>query len=424
MTDFRAEVELTDSGNRPAAAAPLAEWLAWLESIHPVSIDMGLERVSAVAERLALRDINKPLVLVGGTNGKGSTVAMLSAIYMAAGFRVGAYTSPHISDFRERITLNGQMADERAIVEALAFVESGREPQTLTYFEYTTLAAMRVFLQADCDVLLFEVGLGGRLDATNIWDADCSVVTSIALDHESYLGTDVSVIATEKAAIARRGKTLVLGEVDPPESLFTYVAKQGIKLRHIGAKPLEMLPESSLNGDHQRRNAGCAVAVVDVMQARLPVAPEAVQVALNSAYLPARFERLNLDGVDVVMDVAHNPAGAAALCHTWKETFGNTQAQLVFAALDDKDIAGIVNALSPIAAHWHCVALQEARAGSLDGLAKQITSIVQSPVSVYTDTRTAWQQARNQAQSGGQVVLVAGSFHTIEAVRLVAKHEE
>ena len=239
----------------PDTLAPLSTWLTWLETIHPVAIDMGLDRVSLVADRLGLRPVSKPLILVGGTNGKGSTVAMLSAIYTAAGYRVGTYTSPHISDFRERIRINGEMAAADDIVEALAYVEARRAPQTLTYFEYTTLAAMRVFLQKQCDVYVMEVGLGGRLDATNLWDADCSVVTSIALDHEEYLGSDISVIATEKAAIGRPDRVLVVGQSEPPESLFSYTLDQAIRVVYVGGLSPDSLPVTSLKGAHQRRNA-------------------------------------------------------------------------------------------------------------------------------------------------------------------------
>ncbi len=397
----------------PSTAAPLDEWLAWLETIHPVAIDMGLERVSQVADRLQLRPISCPLVLVGGTNGKGSTVAMLSAIYRAAGFRVGAYTSPHINDFRERIRIDGEMASERDVVDALAFVEAGRAPETLTYFEYTTLAAMRVFTQARCDVCLLEVGLGGRLDATNLWDADCSVVTSIALDHEDYLGSDISVIATEKAAIGRSGRTLVVGEPDPPASLSAFATAEGIQLKHVGRLAADSLPVTNLQGAHQRRNAACAVKVVDTLQARLPVATEAMRAALLTIGIPARFEQLEHDGVTVIMDVAHNPAGAEALCRTWQQVFAGRRAEVIFAALADKDIEGIVTALEPLVAHWHCLQLDGGRAMSLEQLAKTVQGVSKQALSQYDKAAEAWQAASAAARKGGGLVLVAGSFHTI-----------
>ncbi len=401
----------------PALGASLAQWLRWLETIHPVAIDMGLERVSEVADRLQLRPVQKPLVLVGGTNGKGSTVAMLSAIYTAAGYRVGAYCSPHIHDFRERIRINGQMAEASHIVEALAFVEAQRTPQSLTYFEYTTLAAMRVFLQCQCDVYLLEVGLGGRLDATNIWDADCSVVTSIALDHEAYLGSDISVIATEKAAIGRADRTLVVGEVDPPDSLWSFAREQGINLEHVGGWPAQDLPRTRLPGQHQRRNAGCAVSVVKQLQARLPVPEALITKGLMQASVPARFERHERNGVTLIMDVAHNPAAARALAETWREQLGEAHGQVVFSVLNDKDIDRIVDALNPVAAAWHCIELDGPRTQAVSDLANAVRQRAQAPVTAYHSIDKAVHCALEAAQSSANAVLVAGSFHTIAAVQ-------
>lgn len=378
---------------------------------------MGLDRVGQVADRLNMRPVNKPLVLVGGTNGKGSTVAMLSAIYAAAGYRVGSYTSPHIIDFRERIRINGEMAPAADIVQALAHVEAGRHPQTLTYFEYTTLAAMQVFVQHQCDVYVLEVGLGGRLDATNLWDADCSVVTSIALDHEEYLGSDVSVIATEKAAIGRTAKPLVVGDPAPPKSLFEYAKNHDIPVDHVGAVDPEKLPQSALKGAHQKRNSGCAVAVVAHLQHRLPVEERAVDQALSNVTIPGRFEKVQLDGVSALFDVAHNPAGAAALAAAFKDEFGDTRAQVLFACMADKDLTGILDALSPVAAHWHCVPLDIPRALKAKDLSQQINTGSIGSASAYSSAEDACSAAINAAAEKGQPLLIAGSFFTIADVR-------
>jgi dihydrofolate synthase/folylpolyglutamate synthase len=401
----------------PSSSEPLSEWLAWLETIHPLSIDMGLERVGQVADRLGMRPVSSPLVLVGGTNGKGSTVSMLAAIYVAAGYRVGSYTSPHIHDFRERIQVDGEMAKASEIVDALAFVEGGREPQTLTYFEYTTLAAMRVFQQRQCDVYVLEVGLGGRLDATNLWDADCSVVTSIALDHEDYLGSDLSVIATEKAAIGRQNKVLVVGDPDPPKSLHRFAEGQGIIVDHVGALSETELPRTGLAGIHQRRNAACAVAVVNTLAKRLPVNKSTLRQALLGVVIPARFEELVIQGVPVLLDVAHNPAGASALAVAWSERYPSQQAHVIFACLADKDLDGIVTALAPITAHWHTVPLEGPRTLSSDELAKQIQGVVHVPVTPYLSASDAFAAAFQHARENTQAILVAGSFYTIADVR-------
>lgn len=401
----------------PSISEPLSEWLTWLETIHPVSIDMGLERVGLVADRLGMRSVVTPLVLVGGTNGKGSTVSMLTAIYEAAGYRVGSYTSPHIHDFRERIQIDGEMADAVEIVDALAFVEGSRAPQTLTYFEYTTLAAMRVFQRRECDVYVLEVGLGGRLDATNMWDADCSIVTSIALDHEDYLGSDLSVIATEKAAIGRRNKVLVVGDPDPPKSLFRFAEEMGAIVNHVGALHETELPQSGLAGIHQRRNAACAVAAVNTLSDRLPVAESTMTRALLEVVIPARFEELMIQGIPVLLDVAHNPAGAAALAVAWAERYPSQQAQLIFACFADKDLDGIANALAPVSAHWHTVPLDGPRTLPSDDLANHLRGVVRTPVTAYQSASDACVAALNLARDNSQPILVAGSFYTIADVR-------
>ncbi len=403
----------------PSESDSLSQWLTWLETIHPVSIDMGLDRVGQVADRLAMRPVSKPLILVGGTNGKGSTVTMLSAIYSSAGYRVGSYTSPHISDFEERIRIDGVMASSADIVSALAYVEAGRHPQTLTYFEYTTLAAMRVFHEQRCDVYILEVGLGGRLDATNLWDADCSVVTSIALDHQDYLGSDVSVIATEKAAIGRPNRPLVVGDIEPPASLFQFAADHDMQVDHVGAKAVADLPSTSLSGAHQKRNAGCAVAVVEHMQGQLPVGPETIYQALQGITISGRFEKLHIDGVDVLLDVAHNPAGAQALAATLEENFHGVKAQIIFACMADKDILGIVGVLSPVAEHWHCVPLEVPRAKAADQLASTINMLNSGSASSYVTVQSACDAALSVAREHSQPLLVAGSFFTIADVRRV-----
>lgn len=402
----------------PNVVQPLDHWLRWLETIHPTEIEMGLTRVSAVADRLGLRPANKPLILVGGTNGKGSTVAMLSAIYTQAGYRVGSYTSPHIEHFCERIKIGRDMASEQCVVEALSFVEGGRAPDTLTYFEYTTLAAMHVFMKKQCDVLLFEVGLGGRLDATNIWDADCSIVTSIARDHEAYLGSDLSVIATEKAAIGRSRKPLIVGDSHPPASLFHFAKEQGMQVHHVGADAESDLPVTAMAGAHQQRNAGCAVAAVAALSQQLPVSNADVVEALASVQVSARFERMEFDGIRVVMDVAHNPAGAQALLEAWTKEFGAQQCELVFAVLSDKDIVGIVSALQPIAAQWHCFDLDVPRATPVAELDKTIKSLEKNASVVsHESAESAWRSACGCARKFNRAVLVVGSFHTISDIR-------
>ena len=239
----------------PKAHDSLSSWLSWLEQQHSSSIDLGLERVGQVAKALSLQTPNAPIIIVGGTNGKGSTVAVLEAIYQRAGFRCGAYSSPHIHRFNERVRVHGREVSDAALTSALWEVESARQKAgpTLTYFEYTTLAAVQHFVSCECDVIVLEVGLGGRLDACNLWDADVSIVTSIALDHADWLGTDLSVIATEKAAIGRHGRPLIVGDKAPPASLFELANREGMLVEHVGAVPSHQLPDVALDGEHQQR---------------------------------------------------------------------------------------------------------------------------------------------------------------------------
>ena len=409
---------VTGSSAAPHVSQPLADWLSWLESLHPTAIDMGLARVAAVADRLDLRPAKKPMILVGGTNGKGSTVAMLSAIYCAAGYKTGAYTSPHITHFCERISIDGQPAEETQVVDALAYIEALREPESLTYFEYTTLAAMRVFNVLSCDVVLFEVGLGGRLDATNIWDADCSIVTSIALDHEDWLGSDVSVIATEKAAIGREGKPFIIGEAQPPFSLKRFATEHGFQCIDIGSMPPGDLPQSNLPGEHQRRNAGCAKAAVNELQTLLPVKQSTIEQALATVSLQGRFELVSMNGVPVILDVAHNPAGAYALVDAWQTRFADQRCDIVFATLADKDTLGVVTALSDIAHTWHCITLDVPRAQSADQLADTIrANLPDTSINTYIQAEDGFQAALNNAYANNGAVLVAGSFYTIALAR-------
>ena len=368
----------TPAGRLPSEEPPsLDDWLVRIARAHPEEIEFGLERVRRVAERLGIARPPLLVVTVGGTNGKGSTVRMLETIWTAAGHRVGASTSPHITRFNERVRVSNEEASDAELVRALARVDAARLAadgtlDTLTYFEFATLGAMVHFVDSGCVAAIMEVGLGGRLDAVNLWDADCAVLTSIALDHADWLGSDVGVIATEKAAIGRRGRPFVLGEPFPPATLAPFVREAGFELVDIGARPLETLPETGLGGEHQRRNAACALAVIERLGERLPTAPDLARAALRTVTLAARFERRVSGGTTVVLDVAHNPAAAAVLASAWRERFGERRAIAVFAAFADKDLEGIVAALADTVSLWHCAGLDAPRAAPLEELARRV----------------------------------------------------
>lgn len=405
----------------PTVNDTLPRWLAWLEQLHPTEIELGLERVGRVADRLKLRPAPMPLILVGGTNGKGSTVTLLSNIYRAAGYKVGAYTSPHIELFNERMCINGDMLDDQTIVDALHTVESAREPETLTYFEYTTLAAMVAFVRNGCTVAVMEVGLGGRLDATNLWDCDCAILTSIALDHQAYLGNSRESVAREKVAIGRSGKPMIVGEPDPPDNLANMALSAGMQLQFIDN---EHLPNSALSGQHQQRNAACAVAAVAALQPVLPVEQRAVDTGLSTVYLPGRFECITVEQQAVVLDVAHNPAAADALALALQARFPDHQVLAVFSALKDKDIVGIASALAPVVSSWYCAELCADRAMLLSDLVESVSQSVSAsevPVHGFASVVKAWRAATDAAGAlpadQKSVILVAGSFFTLTELR-------
>lgn len=405
----------------PSPKASLDDWLAWLEELHPVEIDLGLDRVSEVALRLNLTPASMPVILVGGTNGKGSTVKLLTNAYQFAGHKTGTYTSPHIERFNERMSINGVDASDEQIVAALYEVEQGRGHTTLTYFEYTTLASMLLFREQRCDVVILEVGLGGRLDATNLWDADCAIITSIALDHQAYLGDTRDGVAREKVAIGRSQKPLIVGEPDPPSIMKELAAEASMNWIQIPE-----FPELSvkLAGVHQRRNAACAVEAIKQLRTKLPVPTAAIAQALSSDALPGRFQLLTADGVLNLLDVAHNPAAAVALAATISEVFPTAQVQLIFGVMADKDVEGVVSALQPIATNWFSTALPQPRSLSSDVLAAKIKEVdPHAQVTICNDISEAWQGAMARARrydandSVRSLVVVVGSFFMLSALQ-------
>lgn len=306
----------------------LAGWLAKLESLHPKAIDMGLERVAEVKDRLDIH-FDCPVIIVGGTNGKGSTCAMLESILLQAGYRVGLYTSPHLIRFNERARIGGDAVTDEDLVVQLGAVEAQRGEVSLTYFEYTTLAVMRLFSQAELDVVILEVGLGGRLDAVNIVDADVAVVTSVDIDHTEYLGATREAIGFEKAGIFRPGRTAICGDPMPPASLVTHAEKIGADLWLLGrdfnysgdkqqwsyggrSQRRHSLAYPGLRGANQLLNASAALAALEALRNRLPVGAQEVRSGLALVSLPGRFQVLP-GRPAVVLDVAHNPHATATL---------------------------------------------------------------------------------------------------------------
>lgn len=397
------------------AAAPLSPEAVLLQiaEAHPLAMDPGLDRLRAVAARAGLDRIEHPLAIVAGTNGKGSTVVCLEAIWRAAGRRTGAFLSPHLIRFNERIRIDGEEASDVAILAAIARIRSHIGPDTLTYFELAALVAVACFIDAGCDAIVLEVGLGGRLDATNLWDANGAILTSVALDHADWLGTDLGVIATEKAAVARAGTTLVVGERNPPSTLAPWAAQTGVTLVGIEDELEHLTNPRHLAGEHHRRNAACAAVLARSLDSHVAVSESDIVAGLRQARLPGRLQPIHVDGVDVIVDVAHNPAAAEAIAGH----FGVERLHLVFASLGDKDMLGIARALVPSSRSIACAALDSDRALSAAELVAKMRSAIPAgsdvPCEAHASVELAWEAAATRARADGARVLVVGSHVTV-----------
>ncbi|EKE76241.1 bifunctional tetrahydrofolate synthase/dihydrofolate synthase [Gallaecimonas xiamenensis] len=393
----------------------LADWLFHLENLHQSAIDMGLERVKAVAERAQLLPLAAKTLLVGGTNGKGSTCAMMESILRQGGYSVAVYSSPHLVDYRERLRLNQAMLSEEEHCQAFAAIEQARGEISLTYFEFSTLAALWLCKRHQPDVVILEVGLGGRLDATNIVDADVAVVTSIDLDHQSFLGNSRESVAREKIGIARQGRPLVCGEPDPTEVFFEEAARIGPKLCWVGR---DFIYEDQgqhwvLEGNSWPRPGlplpNAATALTALKALGLPLKAEAIASGLRLASLPGRMQQLS-DSPLVLCDVAHNPHAARYLNSELKRRFAGRPLHGVCAMLADKDIEGTLAALDSIS-HWYPAELSGVgRAAPASRLAKALGA-AQSYGTVI-----AAQQAAVKAAGTDGVVIVFGSFYTVAQV--------
>ena len=408
----------------------LADWLAHIERQHPKSIDMGLQRVREVAARMRLPRPAKRVITVGGTNGKGSTVAFVEAIARAHGWKVGCYTSPHLLRYNERVRIDGVDAGDAALVAGFEAVEAARGDTPLTYFEYGTLCALWLFARSKLDLAVLEVGLGGRLDAVNVVDADASIITTVDLDHQDWLGEDIEAIGFEKAGIARPFKPLVLGDDDPPASVLRHAYAIGAQSWRIAndffAEPLDAetwrwrevgfsmdLPMPALAAPVQLRNAASAIAAVRTLRARIDKQTYAEGVA--NARVAGRLQRFERNGVEVVVDVGHNPQAARALAE-WLRAQPRRRTLAVYAALADKDVAGVAQALAGVVDGWHIAGLSDAgpRGLGVDDFARQLAGTAAADAARHVGVDAALQAAMAQAGPGGRV-LVFGSFHTAAA---------
>ncbi len=423
----------------------LKEWLDHCEGLHPYTIDMGLERVQAVALRIGLR-FECPVITVAGTNGKGSTCAMLEAMAGQAGWRTGVYTSPHLVRFEERCRIAGNPVDGEHLIAHFEQVEAARQQVSLTYFEFTTLAILSFMASAGLDVAILEVGLGGRLDAVNIIDTDCAILTSIDLDHMSWLGTDRESIGREKAGVMRRGKPAIVSDPAPPQSVIAHAGQIGAELWLSGRdfsfsgdrqqwswvgrdRRYAGLAYPALRGANQLLNAAGALAALEALKVRLPISAQAVRNGLAVAELPGRFQVIPGQPA-IVLDVAHNPHAVAALAANLDAMgyFPNTHA--VFGVMSDKDVVAMLTRMGPLIDRWYFTDLAVGRALSADALLemwKQHNRRADAVASTYTAPAMALRSAVAAADPADRII-VFGSFYTVGGVlehglpRLQAKH--
>jgi len=417
----------------------LEDWLRWQESLHPKTIDLGLERVARVYKALNPEQLKPTTIIVAGTNGKGSCIAFLEAVYAAAGYRVGSYTSPHILKYNERIKIAGESVTNEAICEAFTRIEAVRGDISLSYFEFGTLAALDIFWRSNLDIQLLEVGLGGRLDAVNIIDADVAIVSTICIDHADWLGETRAAIGKEKAGIFRAGVPAVIGDPEPPNSLLTsaiekqaiiYAFGQAFNYRKISTGwdwyqneqiKLSNLPKPMLKGEQQYRNASTAMMAVMLMHDELPVPAAAFGKGLLSTHLTGRFQLIK-DKVPVLLDVAHNPQAVRMLVANLEQNFPNKRIHAVFAMMKDKDIRGVVEIMQPYIVAWYIAPLKHARIA--EELVMQTVFQEAAIANVnfgFADYNEAFQAA--QANAGqNDLILVFGSFFLVSAY--LAKRNE
>jgi dihydrofolate synthase/folylpolyglutamate synthase len=431
----------------------LIDWLAHLEQLHPKTIELGLDRVNAVKSRLNL-EFSIPIITVGGTNGKGSTCAMLEAILAAAGYKVGLYTSPHLLRYNERVRIASQAVSDEALCAAFTAVESARGEISLSYFEFGTLAALWLFKREGVEAMVLEVGLGGRLDAVNILDANCAIVTSVDLDHMDYLGDNREAIGFEKAGIFRSGKAAICVDRAPPDSLLKQAEEKQAPLRRMGLdfgvyprdNPLPnpppltgegaivegdcfdrrqwhywsregwrfSLPIPGLRGDYQLDNASGCIAALESLKALLPVSQDNIRSGLLAAHVPGRFQVLAKRPL-AILDVAHNPHAARALASNLRQMATPGKKIAVFAMLADKDISGVIEAMRAETDLWLIAPLMQPRGADATLLQDKLRHAGVTEVHAFPDIKAAWVRACQIAGDDDRIAAF-GSFHTVAEV--------
>ena len=390
----------------------LDEWLSWQEQLMEETILLGLDRVQKVYKRLFPDGVPFFVITVGGTNGKGSTIAFIDSIYRESKYRVGCCTSPHLIKYNERYTIDGEIVNDSVIIKAFEAIEKKRQGVSLTYFEFSTLAALIIFSEADVDIALLEVGLGGRLDSINVIDSDVSVITNVAIDHTEYLGDTRELIGTEKAGIMRTAKPCICGDQDPPDSVLSYAKKIGTPLTFV-KKQYE--GEIGLEGEHQKLNAAVAIKVIEAISEEFPVSKEMIKSGIKQAQIVARFEKFNVDNKTVILDVAHNPAAVQTLIKTLSESPMETVA--IFSALADKNIDDMISLAADHIKQWFLVPLSTERSIQIDALKNKFSFLQETKV--CESMVSAIEQAL--AMKEIQRIVVFGSFYTVADASVILK---
>ncbi|MEO1939198.1 folylpolyglutamate synthase/dihydrofolate synthase family protein [Candidatus Thioglobus sp.] len=391
----------------------LDEWLVWQEELHPQTIDLGLDRIRQVYKRLFLDGVPFRVITVAGTNGKGSTIAYMDSIYQQSSLSVGSFTSPHLLEYNERFKINGNLASDKEICHAFEQIEYARGDVSLTYFEFSTLAALLIFAKEKVDVAILEIGLGGRLDSVNTIEPDLSIITNIDIDHTEYLGETRELIALEKAGIMRPYKPCVCGELNPPKSLIDHANKIHAQLHRIGAGNLG---GNVIKGRVQKHNAAVAMRAVKLVRDLLPVTLEDIFSGVETAQILGRYQTLNHDNKTIILDVAHNVAAVEALSQNLAESSAPTIA--IFAALKDKNIKGMIDKISNQIEHWFLIPLSVERGVPTNELSRHFEEGM-----LITNFKNI-NDALTKALSIDSIkrIVIFGSFHTVaDATQILNK---
>lgn len=407
------------------------DWLDWQQKLHPDTIDLGLERSAEVWSRLQ-QSLDSVVISIAGTNGKGSCGAMLESVYTEAGYRVGSYSSPHLLSYNERIRIHACNIDDETLCQAFAAVDEARGDVSLSYFEFGTLAALYCFSQANLDVVILEVGLGGRLDAVNIIDADVALITSIDLDHQQWLGDDRESIGYEKAGIFRAQQRAVFAESDPPASVLDHAARLDTRLfvyqrdyhvhrmtdswtwRGPAGKSRYGLPHPGLRGDKQIQNAAAVVMVTELLSEDLAITQAQLKDGLRHVQLAGRFQIIPGQPA-VILDVAHNPHAIAALVENLRAYQCRGRVRAVFSMLNDKDLGAVIRLLKPWIGGWYIAPLDDPRACTNAQLEQALSDESVDMINVHATIREAFQAARSDSLDA-DCILVCGSFFTVAEV--------